>query len=168
VYLMASGASGVTATAELGPAIEAVARSLARQQAADGEGATTLITCQVSGAVNDEQARAVARSVVASSLVKAAVHGRDPNWGRIAAAAGNALVDGRPVSVKEADLSIGIGGVAVFAGVPLNFDRAAVSALMDAPELLLRVDLGLGNGTGEAFGCDLSEQYVFENSAYST
>ena len=76
--------------AELGRAIEAVARDLARQQAADGEGATTLITCQVSGAVDDADARAVARAVVSSSLVKAAVHGRDPNWGRIAGAAGNA------------------------------------------------------------------------------
>jgi glutamate N-acetyltransferase / amino-acid N-acetyltransferase len=169
VFLMASGASGVAArAAELGPAIEAVARSLARQQAADGEGATTLITCQVSGAVDDEQARAVARSVVASSLVKAAVHGRDPNWGRIAAAVGNARVEGRPVSVAESRLSIGIAGVSVFAGRPQEFDQAAVSALMDAPELLIRVDLGPGNGTGEAFGCDLTEQYVVENSAYST
>ena len=74
----------------LGGAIEAVARSLARQQAADGEGATTLITCQVSGAADDYDARAVARAVVSSSLLKAAVHGRDPNWGRVASAAGNA------------------------------------------------------------------------------
>jgi glutamate N-acetyltransferase / amino-acid N-acetyltransferase len=168
VFLLASGASGVAATDELGPAVEAVARSLARQQAADGEGATTLVTCQVSGATDHEEARAVARAVVASSLVKAAVHGRDPNWGRIAAAAGNALVGGRPVSVKEADLSIGIGGVPVFAGRPLEFDRDGVSALMNAPELLIRVDLGLGDDTGEAFGCDLTEQYVIENSAYST
>jgi glutamate N-acetyltransferase/amino-acid N-acetyltransferase len=170
VFLMASGASGVPATSELGPAIEAVARSLARQQAADGEGATTLITCQVSGAANDEEARAVARSVVASSLVKAAVHGRDPNWGRIAAAVGNARVDGQLVSVLESRLSIGIAGVPVFVHRPLDFDRAALSGLMNAPELLLRVDLGLGlgDGTGEAFGCDLTEQYVFENSAYST
>jgi glutamate N-acetyltransferase/amino-acid N-acetyltransferase len=167
VFLMASGGSGAQSS-ELGPAIEAVARSLARQQAADGEGATTLITCQVSGAGSDEDARAVARSVVASNLVKAAVHGRDPNWGRIAAAAGNATLGGHPVSVEEAQLSIGIGGVAVFAGRPLDFDRGAVSVLMKGPELLLRLDLGLGDGTGEAFGCDLTEQYVIENSAYTT
>ncbi|MBA2276097.1 MAG: bifunctional ornithine acetyltransferase/N-acetylglutamate synthase, partial [Chloroflexi bacterium] len=97
VFLFASGAAGTAPVrggspeeAVLRDAVEAVARSLARQQAADGEGATTLITCQVSGAADDAEARAVARSVVASSLVKAAVHGRDPNWGRIAAAAGNA------------------------------------------------------------------------------
>ncbi|HSS36298.1 MAG TPA: bifunctional ornithine acetyltransferase/N-acetylglutamate synthase, partial [Patescibacteria group bacterium] len=97
VFLLASGGAGtapVTAggdsAARLGAAIEAVARDLARQQAADGEGATTLLTCQVSGAVDDADARAVARAVVSSSLVKAAAHGRDPNWGRIVGAAGNA------------------------------------------------------------------------------
>src|SRR6188768_2368006 len=97
VFVLASGAAGAAPVRarsrearELGHAIEAVARELARQQAADGEGATTLVTCQVSGATDDADARAVARSVISSSLVKAAVHGRDPNWGRIAGAAGNA------------------------------------------------------------------------------
>jgi glutamate N-acetyltransferase/amino-acid N-acetyltransferase len=168
VFLLASGATGVALGAELGPAIEAVARSLARQQAADGEGATTLITCQVSGAGIHAEARAVARAVVASSLVKTAVHGRDPNWGRIAAAVGNASCEGRPVKIDEPSLSIGIAGVPVFAGQPLDFDRAALAATMEAPELLIRIDLGLGVGSGEAFGCDLTEQYVVENSAYST
>jgi glutamate N-acetyltransferase/amino-acid N-acetyltransferase len=168
VFLLASGASGVSAGPEFAPALEAVARSLTRQQAADGEGATTLITCQVSGAGTDPEARAVARAVVASSLVKTAVHGRDPNWGRIAAAAGNAMCDGRQVTIEEAHLSIGIAGVPVFAGRPLDFDRAALATRMDAPELLIRVDLGLGDASGEAFGCDLTEQYVVENSAYST
>ncbi len=99
VLLAASGAAGAaplrpgTPTAEaFARALESVARSLARQQAADGEGATTLITCTVTGARDDIEARAVARSVIGSSLVKAAVHGADSNWGRIAAAAGNAVV----------------------------------------------------------------------------
>ena len=153
---------------DFAPAVEAVARSLARQQAADGEGATTLITCQVSGADSDDAARAIARSVVASSLVKTAVHGRDPNWGRIAAAAGNAAYGGAPVKLEESRLSIGIAGVAVFSGQPLDFDRTALAAKMDADELLIRVDLGLGDGVGDAFGCDLTEKYVVENSAYST
>ena len=97
VFLVASGASGAAASsagsagmAALGAAVEAVGRDLARQQAADGEGATTLLTCQVTGARDDAEARAVARAVVSSSLVKAAIHGRDPNWGRIADALGNA------------------------------------------------------------------------------
>jgi glutamate N-acetyltransferase/amino-acid N-acetyltransferase len=175
VFLLASGAqgrpieAGSPAALRLVEGIEAVARSLARQQAADGEGATTLITCQVSGGRSDEEARAVARSVVASSLVKAAVHGRDPNWGRVAAAIGNARdADNATVAVAEDTLAIAIGGVPVFERHPLPFDRARVADLMAAPEVVIRVDLGQGAGEGEAFGCDLSPEYVIENSAYST
>ena len=172
VIALASGDSGVTVAAGsaeaevLGRAIEAVARDLARQQATDGEGATTLITCQVSGARDDVEARAVARSVISSSLVKAAAHGRDPNWGRVAGAAGNAAAQ-----VEPALLRIAIAGHLVYDGAqggPLAFDRPAARAAMDAPELLIRLDLGLGNGSGEAFGCDLTEQYVIENSEYTT
>ena len=178
VFLLASGASEAAAgepvatgspeADRLAAAIEAVARSLARQQAADGEGATTLITAQVSGGRDDREARAVARSIVASSLVKAAVHGRDPNWGRIAAAVGNAETsDARP-QIAEDRLRIAIGGVPVFDGYPLAFDRALASDRMGAAEVVIRVDLGEGEGLGEAFGCDLTPEYVIENSAYST
>ena len=197
VFVLASGAAGAAPVKarsrearELGHAIEAVARELARQQAADGEGATTLVTCQVSGAADDADARAVARAVVSSSLVKAAVHGRDPNWGRIAGAAGNArLADapvleaaglstddaarrcGTPAALDPDRLRIAIAGHLVFSGGhggPVGFDRAAARSAMDAPELLIRLDLGLGDGTGEAFGCDLTEEYVVENSEYTT
>ncbi|MBA3875455.1 MAG: bifunctional ornithine acetyltransferase/N-acetylglutamate synthase [Anaerolinea sp.] len=197
VLLLASGASGASpviagtpSAATLALAIEAVARDLARQQAADGEGATCLLTCQVTGAADDADARAVARAVVASSLVKAAVHGKDPNWGRIAGAAGNArLADaavleaagidrtsattraGTPAVVDPDRLRIAIAGHLVFdgaAGGPQPFDRAATRAAMDAPEITIRLDLGLGTGYGEAFGCDLTEAYVRENSEYTT
>ena len=193
VFVLASGASGASvppasqAGAQLGEAIEAVARSLARQQAADGEGATTLITCQVSGAADEYDARAIARSVVSSSLFKAAVHGRDPNWGRVAGAAGNARLPdeqmleaaglhhteaapraGRAPELDLDKLQIAICGTLVFKGEPLFFDRAAVRAAMNAPEVLIRLHLGLGGGTGEAFGCDLTEAYVVENAEYTT
>jgi glutamate N-acetyltransferase/amino-acid N-acetyltransferase len=194
VLLVASGASGAApltpgddAAAAFADAVEAVARSLARQQASDGEGATTLIACVVSGAIDDAEARAVARAVAASSLVKAAVHGADPNWGRIAAAVGNATLAseevllasgltadvardraGRAVELDGARLRIDLCGVPVFAGAPLPFDAAAVSTAMRTDEVVIRVDLGLGGGNGEAFGCDLTEAYVIENSAYST
>jgi glutamate N-acetyltransferase/amino-acid N-acetyltransferase len=194
VLLVASGASGAGPIAAgtpewfvLAGAIEAVARSLARQQAADGEGATTLITVVATGAEDDADARAVARSVVASSLVKAAVHGRDPNWGRIAGAAGNALLagsetlatagldaseaarrGGTPVEIDVDRLRIAICGVPVFSGAPVAFDRAAVREQMGADEVVISLDLGLGDGVGEAFGCDLTETYVTENSEYST
>lgn len=194
VFLLASGASGARVGLEnatpFARAVEAVARDLARQQAADGEGATALVTCQVSGALDDAEARGVARSVVASSLVKAAVHGKDPNWGRIAGAAGNAVLadaavleaagvpadeaaarGGRAVTLDPDRLRIAIAGHVVFdgsAGGPVAFDRAAARAAMDAPEVLIRLDLGLGDGRGEAFGCDLTEEYVRENSEYTT
>ena len=197
VFLLASGAAGAApvvpgspAAILLGEAVTAVARDLARQQAADGEGAGTLITCQVSGAADDPEARAVARAVVASSLVKAAAHGGDPNWGRIAGAAGNAALPAAPllenggltpaeaaaragqqVALDPDLLRIAIAGYPVFdgrAGGPLPFDRSAARAAMDASELLIRLDLGLGAGTGEAFGCDLTEAYVRENAEYTT
>jgi glutamate N-acetyltransferase/amino-acid N-acetyltransferase len=197
VFLLASGASGAatvepgtTAAAMLGAAIEAVARDLARQQAADGEGATTLITTTVRGARDDADARAVARAVVSSSLVKAAAHGRDPNWGRIAGAAGNATLPGAavleaaglgpteaaaragtPAFIDPAKLRISICGHLVLdgaAGSPVGFDRTAARAAMDAPEVVFGLDLGLGTGSGEAFGCDLTETYVIENSEYTT
>ena len=197
VLVLASGAAGSEPVAEGTPAaaalqgaIEAVARDLARQQAADGEGATSLLTCQVSGAIDDPDARAVAREVIASSLVKAAVHGRDPNWGRIAGAAGNARLPdigllemagmshqeacaraGRQARIDPERVRIAIAGHLVFdgpAGGPRAFDREATRAAMTADEVLIRLDLGLGDGRGEAFGCDLTEEYVRENSEYST
>jgi glutamate N-acetyltransferase/amino-acid N-acetyltransferase len=197
VFVLASGASpalpvvsGSPAAARLGAAIEAVARDLARQQAADGEGASTLISAVVTGAVDDAEARAVARAVVSSSLVKAAAHGRDPNWGRIAGAAGNArLADaivleaaglpaaeataraGGPAAIDAELLRISIAGHLVYdgrAGGPVPFDRAATRASMAGPEVVIGLDLGLGMGSGEAFGCDLTEAYVIENSEYTT
>jgi glutamate N-acetyltransferase / amino-acid N-acetyltransferase len=197
VFVLASGASGAAPVSAgspgalaLGAAIEAVARDLARQQAADGEGATILITASVRGAHDDADARAVARAVVSSSLVKAAAHGKDPNWGRIAGAAGNAVTASeavllaaglspadaaarasQPASVDPDRLRISIAGHLVFDGSqggPIQFDRGAARAAMDAPELLIELDLGLGEGVGEAFGCDLTQEYVIENSEYTT
>jgi len=197
VFVLASGVAGTApiaagsgAAVTLGAAIEAVARDLARQQAADGEGATILITAIATEAVDDIDARAVARAVVSSSLVKAAAHGKDPNWGRIAGAVGNAVTasaavleaaglapdvaatrGGRPATIDPDRLRVSIAGHPVFDGAqggPLTFDRAAARAAMDAPELVIELDLGLGDGTGEAFGCDLTEAYVIENSEYTT
>ncbi|MHB8892084.1 MAG: bifunctional ornithine acetyltransferase/N-acetylglutamate synthase, partial [Candidatus Limnocylindrales bacterium] len=197
VFVLASGAAGAAdattnaqARSTLGAAIEAVARDLARQQARDGEGASSLISCQVSGAADDADARAVARAVISSSLVKAAVHGRDANWGRIGAAAGNALVAeaaileaaglpadeaaaraGQPAAVDPEKLRIAIAGHLVYDGAlggPTGVDKAAARKSMAGEEVLVRLDLGLGTGTGEAFGCPLTEAYVKENAEYTT
>ena len=197
VFVLASGARptvaitpGSPAAEALAAGIEAVARDLARQQAADGEGATILITAAVRGARDDADARAVARAIVSGSLVKAAAHGKDPNWGRIAGAAGNARTadapvlqaagldpeqaaarGGQPAALDPDRLRISIAGHLVFDGAnggPVAFDRAAARAAMNAPELVIELDLGLGDGIGEAFGCDLTEAYVVENSEYTT
>ena len=197
VFVLASGVGGASPVragtpeaAALGAAIEAVARDLARQQAADGEGASTLLTASVRGARDDAEARAVARAIISSSLVKAAAHGRDPNWGRIAGAAGNATLAiatvleaaglsadeaaaraGTPATLDPTRLRIWIAGHLVFdgsSGGPVAFDREAARAAMAAPEVIIALDLGLGDGTGEAFGCDLTEAYVIENSEYTT
>jgi glutamate N-acetyltransferase/amino-acid N-acetyltransferase len=197
VFLLASGAAGaadaatnVEARAALSAAVEAVARDIAIQQARDGEGATSLITCQVSGAADDADARAIARAVISSSLVKAAVHGRDANWGRIAGAAGNALVAEaavleaaglpaqeaavrafQPAALDPATMRIAIAGHLAYDGAlggPTGVDKAATRASMTAEEVLIRVDVGLGDGTGEAFGCPLTEAYVKENAEYTT
>ncbi len=197
VFLLASGAAGAAdaatnaeARAALAGAVEAVARDIAIQQARDGEGATSLITCQVSGAADDADARAIARAVISSSLVKAAVHGRDANWGRIAGAAGNALVAEaavleaaglsateaaarafQPAIVDPARMRIAIAGHLAYDGAlggPTGVDKAAARVSMTAEEVLIRVDVGLGDGTGEAFGCPLTEAYVKENAEYTT
>ncbi|MEO6207745.1 MAG: bifunctional ornithine acetyltransferase/N-acetylglutamate synthase [Candidatus Limnocylindrales bacterium] len=197
VFVLASGGApaapvqpGTPAAAALGRALEAVARDLARQQAADGEGATILLTAAVTGAKDDSAARAVARAVICSSLVKAAAHGKDPNWGRIAGAAGNATHasaavleaaglspdeaaarGGKPATLDPDRLRVTIAGHLVFDGRqdgPVAFDRSAARAAMDAPELVIGLDLGQGGGVGEAFGCDLTEAYVVENSDYTT
>lgn len=176
VFALASGASGTAEVLEgtpaadaLGAALAAVCRSLARQQAADGEGATCRISCRVTGAADLTDARAVSRAVVRSSLVKAAVHGRDPNWGRVAAAAGAARrPDGTPVSLAVERLRIALCGTPVFAAAPLPFERAAVSAAMAAPDVTIELDLGVGRAAAEAWGCDLTEAYVRENAEYST
>ncbi len=197
VFLLASGRAGAAdatsdegARTALAAALEVVARDLARQQAADGEGAATLVTCQVSGAANDASARAIARAVISSSLVKAAVHGHDPNWGRVAGAAGNAVLAeaavlegsglpaaealamaGSPAAVDPMLLRISIAGHLVYdgpSGGPVPVDKPTAAAAMSGEEVLIRLDVGLGDGSGEAFGCDLTEEYVRENSEYTT
>lgn len=146
---------------------------LAKAIARDGEGATCLIEVQVSGTAHDEAARRIARTIAGSSLVKAAVYGRDPNWGRLAMAAGRA-----GVVFDMADLEICLGDFVLMKnGQPLAFDRDAASTyLKAAPDgdylkndtVLISVNVGHGSGTGTAWGCDLSYDYVRINAEYTT
>jgi glutamate N-acetyltransferase/amino-acid N-acetyltransferase len=170
VFLLASGRAAAPAAEDdgatlpaLSAAVTAVCRSLAQQIAADGEGARRRIDVLVGGARHDADARLAARAVAASNLVKAAVHGADPNWGRIAAAAGRSGAEFDP-----ARLAIRIGDTAVFAGEPLPFDERAVSRTLRGRVVRLALHLGIGTGSGEAWGCDLSAEYVAINSEYRT
>ncbi|WP_013324436.1 bifunctional ornithine acetyltransferase/N-acetylglutamate synthase [Gloeothece verrucosa] len=180
VIALANGQSRTAAITEMGKAaqkLEAmlteVCQYLAKAIARDGEGATCLVEVQVSGASDNESARRIARTIAGSSLVKSAIFGRDPNWGRIAAAAGRA-----GVSFHQEDLRISLGEFLMMDnGQPLEYDRQAASnylkkaaegAYLKEDTVLISVCLGNGSGTGTAWGCDLSYDYVKINAEYTT
>lgn len=153
-------APGTAAWADLEAALLAVAGDLAMAIARDGEGATCLITCTVEGGPDDETARRAARAVAGSSLVKAAVHGRDANWGRVVGALGQAGLPGLD------DLDVDFAGTPVLrAGRPLPFDEQAVTAALKAPDVAIACRVA-GPGAGRAWGCDLSARYVAINADY--
>jgi glutamate N-acetyltransferase / amino-acid N-acetyltransferase len=150
-----------------------VCQYLARAVARDGEGATCLLEVQVQGTSTDAEARKIALTVAGSPLVKAAIFGRDPNWGRLAMAAGRAQV---PFDQNELRLELG-NFLLMAGGQPREFDRAAASQyLKDAAggeylksdQVIVRVVVGQGPGSGLAWGCDLSYDYVKINAEYTT
>jgi glutamate N-acetyltransferase / amino-acid N-acetyltransferase len=137
---------------------------LAKAIARDGEGATCLIEINVTGASDRKAARQIARTIAGSSLVKSAVFGRDPNWGRIAAAAGRA-----GVTFDKDRLNIQLGDfVMMVDGVPQQFDRDAASNYLKSDTVKIEVSIGEGTGSGTAWGCDLSYDYVKINAEYTT
>ena len=171
VALFASGASGARIAGARGAdfrrftaALERVCRSLALQIVADGEGARHVIEIDVRGAPDDGGAAAVARTIAHSPLVKTALAGADPNWGRILAAAGRAGVAFRPERA-----AISLAGISVFRrGRPMPFDEKAVHEGMLQHEYTMRVDLGSGRGHARIWTCELSEGYVRINADYRT
>ncbi|HSR26374.1 MAG TPA: bifunctional glutamate N-acetyltransferase/amino-acid acetyltransferase ArgJ [Candidatus Eisenbacteria bacterium] len=155
---------GTSRSDALEEAILEVARELARRIARDGEGATKLLTVRVGGAPDDHQARLAARAVASSSLVKTAVHGADPNWGRIVCALG---YSGSEVAIDR--LTVSVAGVTVFtAGAGVEVDLEAIRRAFEQPEIEIVAQLGLGDGSAEAWGCDLSADYVRINADYTT
>jgi glutamate N-acetyltransferase / amino-acid N-acetyltransferase len=169
LLVLANGASGVPAKSENAlPAaaaiIDWVCEQLARQIVADGEGVTKVFEVRVSGAASLDDARKAARTITTSNLVKTAIHGADPNWGRILAAAGRsgAKVDDRKASVR-------IGSLEVFrTGKPVPFEPDALRAIFSQTEIPIEVELGLGGWDATAWGTDLSEEYVRVNADYTT
>ncbi|HEU65583.1 MAG TPA: bifunctional glutamate N-acetyltransferase/amino-acid acetyltransferase ArgJ [Chloroflexi bacterium] len=145
--------------------LSAVCTHLARSIARDGEGATKLIEVVVEGAEDHVWARRAARTIASSPLVKAAIHGNDPNWGRIVAALGRS-----GARVTEDRLDVYLNGVCVMKqGSTVPFDKEEViSALNNNDNVLIKLCLNLGDGKATAWGCDLSEEYVRINSRYTT
>ena len=165
VLLLASGASGITlGLEELAEAVRAVSADLARQLVADAEGASHDVHVIVSSATTEQAALAVAREIARSNLVKAAIFGNDPNWGRIVAAAGCVPEAVAPFDV--ADLSVTVNGIEVCRAGGAHRDRSEVD--MTPRETLIEVDLGAGEATGDIWTNDLTHDYVEENSAYSS
>lgn len=177
---LANGESRTPAITEPGPEadkLEAmlteVCIGMAKSIARDGEGATCLLEIRVSGAADDASARQIARTIAGSALFKSAVFGRDPNWGRIAAAAGRA-----GVPFEQGSLRVQLGDFLLMEhGQPLPFDRdaasnymkqAATGAYLKDDTVLVAVSVGNGPGTGVAWGCDLSYDYVKINAEYTT
>jgi len=158
--VVTGGADGEAFTA----ALTYVCGELAKAIVSDGEGATRLIKVEVRGAASDSDARDAARSVVRSSLVKAAVYGGDPNWGRVLCAIGysGAQVDPMAVDLFVGDVQL------VKAGAPVPGCREAAGPVMKEKEVAFVADLHVGDAGATAWGCDLTEAYVVENSAYTT
>jgi acetylglutamate kinase len=151
----------------LGTAILEVCRDLAREIAADGEGAQHLLTVRVSGAETRAAARAYAKSIVESNLTKAAFFGTDPNWGRVAAAMGARAAE-LNLTFRAEDLTIALQNVVVFSrGAPGTYDTDALRALLRGEEVFIDVTVGAGEHGATAWGCDLSYDYVRINADYS-
>jgi glutamate N-acetyltransferase/amino-acid N-acetyltransferase len=164
ILVMANGRAGNVPADAFEAALEELCIHLAKLIAADGEGATKLIEMTVNGAADTAQARRAARAVVNSALVKAAVYGADPNWGRIMAAVGRSGAE-----VEEAKFDLAIGEIAVVkGGKALAFSEAAVVKLLKEKEVRFHANLNLGSGQATAWGCDLSPEYVTINSQYMT
>jgi glutamate N-acetyltransferase/amino-acid N-acetyltransferase len=145
-------------------ALVTVCTYLAKAIARDGEGATKIIEVRVSGAKTTSDARLAARTVISSPLVKTAIHGCDPNWGRIVAAAGRSGAE-----LVESKLDLELAGIPVVkSGMPLDFNKDELAGLLHKNEVFVHLNFNLGQAEATAWGCDLSAEYVSINSEYTT
>jgi glutamate N-acetyltransferase/amino-acid N-acetyltransferase len=171
VIVLANGASGTEQIEEKSAgadtfveALRYVCTELAKELARDGEGAQRLIEVIVEGAHTTEEARKAAREIASSSLVKAMVHGKDPNWGRLVMALGKSSIQ-----LEEQKIDIFISDIhIVHKGIAIPYLKDAVVSAMNSEQVDFRINLNVGNSTATAWGCDLTEEYVIFNSAYST
>ena len=166
VIAMANGLAGEVDAGAFQAALDEVCVHLAKEVARDGEGASKLIEVAVTSARDDAQAKRIAKAIVNSPLVKTAVHGADPNWGRLAMAIGKCHEES---DIRPELLRMAFGDTCVFAlGEPQDVDLQALESYLQAPQVRIVVDLGLNGGQATAWGCDLTEEYVRINALYTT
>jgi glutamate N-acetyltransferase/amino-acid N-acetyltransferase len=171
VLVLASGAARAGVDDGDEPAFTAaltdVCASLARQIARDGEGATRLVELRITGGASEAQAHRVGDAIACSPLVKTAIHGNDPNWGRILAAAG---YSGEPIEPERVRLWFGERDALQLLdrGLPIPFDAARASALLREDPAIVHLDLDLGSESATVWTCDLSAEYVRVNADYTT
>ena len=163
--VLANGAAGPVDPDAFADALRSVCTDLVRQLARDGEGATKLLLVDVTGARDDDQARRVAKAVVNSPLVKTAVHGADPNWGRVAMAVGKCSDD---TDIDQERVTITFGDAEVYPTQITEADLAALETYLHGDEVRITVDLGIAAASWRVYGCDLSDGYVRINADYTT
>lgn len=166
VAIMANGVAGEVDLAEFGQALRTMAIELAKDLARDGEGATKLLEVVVEQAASFEQAKRVAKAIVNSPLVKTAIFGADPNWGRVTMAIGKC---DEQQDIMPEKVSIAFGNILVYDGRSLGEDNLAqLEAYLQGAEIVICVGLGLGDASATVWGCDLSYEYVRINGEYTT
>jgi len=172
LFVMASGLAGNKKITRAGKdykifleALKGLCMTIAKMLATDGEGATKLVEISVVGAKTEEGARIIARKISTSNLLKCAIFGEDPNWGRVAASAGSAGVDFDP---RKADIYLGPAKVLSGGSSMKTFDKEKVRKYIKGKEVFIKVDLKGGKGSATAWTCDFSKEYVAINSEYST
>lgn len=166
VILMANGQAGEVDHGDFQAALNDLCIDLAKEIARDGEGATKLIEVVVTAARDHQQAKRIAKAVVNSPLVKTAVHGADPNWGRLSMAIGKCHTE---TDIRPENVSMSFGDMCVFAkGEPFNADLQQLETYLQEREVRIAIDLGIADGTATVWGCDLTEEYVRINALYTT
>ncbi|MBI3968289.1 MAG: bifunctional ornithine acetyltransferase/N-acetylglutamate synthase, partial [Chloroflexi bacterium] len=166
VAIMANGLAGEVDAGAFQQALTETAIELAKEIARDGEGATKLLEVVVCGAESFAQAKRVAKSIVNSPLVKTAVFGADPNWGRVSMAIGKCE---EQTSIDPERVSIGFGDLLMYDGRPLGDERLGeLQAYLKGSEIQIKVGLGLGDAQARVWGCDLTYDYVRINADYTT
>ena len=163
--IFANGLAGPVDPAEFEAVLAEVALDLVRQIAKDGEGATKLIEVQVTGARDDDQAKRVGKAVVNSPLVKTAVHGADPNWGRVVMAIGKCSDD---LDILPERVRVDFGEAELYPREPGAEGLEALRDYLSGDEVVIRIDLGISTGAFTVYGCDLSEGYIRINADYTS